>query len=287
MRRLSDQHPIVATVVRCGERDQLDAAAGGAFRALHTDSIPAAIRAVREGSVHAVLLSPHAIGASQLPGVAELVRGFPGVNTVALVSGHDSTSGERLLALGSCGVRQMVDLSMREGWRRLRALVVDPASPITARALARVLTALGETTLSCRRFFELVVRQAPRIPTVRKLAAAVGLRPSTLMSRFFRAQVPSPKRYLAMVRLVYAAGYLENPGHSVADVAYRLEYSSPQSFGRHVRTVLGVTGAEFRRRYSLDQALQRFVERLITPYERRLRTFRPLPNGVSDLDRLS
>ena len=64
------------------------------------------------------------------------------------------------------------------------------------------------------------------------------------LSRFLRAALPSPKRYLAATRLLYAAALLEIPGFSVADAAYRLEYSSPQSFGRHVRAILGATASE-------------------------------------------
>jgi AraC-like DNA-binding protein len=100
------------------------------------------------------------------------------------------------------------------------------------------------------------------------------------MSRFFRAQLPSPKRYLAAIRLVYAAGLLESPGLSISDVAYQLEYSSPQSFGRHLRAVLGLTAGEFRRRYPFPTALRDFVERMILPFRRALRTFHPLDDGV-------
>jgi AraC-like DNA-binding protein len=103
------------------------------------------------------------------------------------------------------------------------------------------------------------------------------------MSRFFRAGVPSPKRYLAAVRVVYAAWYLEEPARSVADVAYVLEYSSPQSFGRHLRTVLGVTAVEFRRRFPFQTALEDFLVRLVLPNRSRFRTFRPFANGVRDL----
>ena len=52
-----------------------------------------------------------------------------------------------------------------------------------------------------------------------------------------------------MARLTHAAQVFENPGLSVANVANHLEYSSPQSFGRHVRTLLSMTALQFRQRY--------------------------------------
>lgn len=278
--RLSDL--VVATVLDPQERPRLDAAASGRFRSLHTDTVHDVIRAVRERPVNAVLLSPRRVSSTQMAGVASLVQGFPGVPTVAVLSRHDGESSERLLELGACGIRRAVDLSAREGWRELRELVADPASPTGSRILARAIPALGAPSPDCQQFFEGLIRLAPAVTTVRKLASRLGATPSTLMSRFFRAKMPSPKRYLAAVRLVYAAGLLETPGLSIADVSYRLEFSSPQSFGRHLRTALGVTAAEFRRRFSFDVALEDFVARLIIPYRHRFRQFRPLDNGVTD-----
>ncbi len=114
------------------------------------------------------------------------------------------------------------------------------------------------------------------IGTVRSLARSLGVIPSTLMSRFFRAKLPAPKRYLAMTRLIRAAQLFENPGLSVANVANRLDYSSPQSFGRHVRGLIHLTAVEFRQKYDGEGMVQRFREDLIIPYLPRLRNFAPL-----------
>src|SRR5207244_3614463 len=120
-------------------------------------------------------------------------------------------------------------------------------------------------------FFEAVARLAPVLSTVRRLARHLRICSSTLMSRFYRAGLPSPKTYLAGMRLVHAAYLFSNPGLSVADVAYRLDYSSPQSFGRHLKAMLGVTAGEFRRRFPFDVSLERYVDLLITPYRATLR----------------
>jgi AraC-like DNA-binding protein len=96
------------------------------------------------------------------------------------------------------------------------------------------------------------------------------------MSRFFRARLPAPKRYLATARLVRAARLLENTGLSVANVANHLDYSSPQSFGRHIRTMLGFTAVEFRQRYDGEGMLRRFREDLVLPHVTILRRFSPL-----------
>ena len=270
----------VATVIEKRERPRLDAAAGGRFSPLHVESVRDALQTVRERPIRLVLVSPCCVRNNELDGIAELVRAFPGIPTVAVVSHHDGRSSERLLELGAQGVRRLFDLSRREGWHRLRELVSQPTSPTGARILAKVLPALGDTTPDCRRFFELLVRVAPGTSTVRAVTREIGVRPSTFMSRFFRAGIPSPKRYLAAIRLVYAAGLMESSGFSIADVAYQLEFSSPQSFGRHLRTAMGITAGEFRYRFPFAVAIDDFVARFILPFRHALRSFHPLENGV-------
>jgi AraC-like DNA-binding protein len=157
--------------------------------------------------------------------------------------------------------------------------VAGPASRAAARIQGPLFEALEDTPADTRFFFEVMIRLAPETVTVRKLATKLHVRPSTLMSRFGRAGLPSPKNYLAAIRLLHAAVLFEGSGLSVADVAYRLEYSSPQSFGRHVRALLGITSLEFRTRLPFPEALNRFVAIMITPYHEVLRDFHPLAAG--------
>ncbi|MEO8200024.1 MAG: helix-turn-helix domain-containing protein, partial [Gemmatimonadota bacterium] len=231
----------VATVLLPGERPRVDAAGSGCFSVVHRDSIPEAIRVVRERPVDAVLVSVHRCPTSQIDALGHLLRDFPEVPTVALVSRHDSEATEALLHLGASGIRQVVDVTSPAGWQRLREFISGPASRASARIQGPLFDALGDVPADTKFFFEVMIRLAPDTVTVRKMATRLRVRPSTLMSRFMRAGLPSPKSYLAAIRLLHAAVLFEGPGLSVADVAYRLEYSSPQSFGRHIRALLGIT----------------------------------------------
>ncbi|GIW52944.1 MAG: hypothetical protein KatS3mg081_2299 [Gemmatimonadales bacterium] len=272
----------VATVVEPPLRDRLDGWIGDSFAAVHARDLSEAIRVVRERQVRAILVSPAAVGREDLNHVDALVRKFPGIPAVAVVARHDPRWAQRLLELGSRGVTGLFDLSVREGWERLRELLTEPGSATAALILGAVMPALGEVPPDCRRFFEVMVRMAPRTSSVKDLAEQLEVRPSTFMSRFFRCGLPSPKRYLSATRLLYAAWLLEFEGLSVAHVAYRLDYSSPQSFGRHLRAVMGLTATEFRRLYTFNSALQDFVERLIVPYRGVFQTFHPLDHWVAD-----
>lgn len=273
--------PTVCTILTPGERPSVEAAGHGYFAARHEDSITSAILLLRRQSVEAVLVSARRCDSRAIRAVGHLVREFPGVPTVALVSQHDAGTTEALLGLGASGVHAAVDLSTPSGWRRLRNLVADPASPAVARVLARILPALGDVPADTRLFFEVLVRLAPVVTTVRDLCRHLEVSSSTLMSRFFRAGVPSPKSYLSRMRLVHAAYLFETPGLSITDVAYRLDYSSPQSLGRHLKSVLGITASEYRSRFSFEAAIGQFVTVLIVPHREGLRRFSPLNCGSS------
>ena len=275
-------HPTIAAVLLPAERLKVEAAGHGCFTLLHRDTVPEALRAVRERPVDGILLSVHRCPPNAVQDVRRLVHDFPGIPLVALVSTHDAAASETLLRLGATGLRQMVDVTGPAGWQRLRQLMATPVTRTAARIQGPVLEVLGEVAPDLRLFFEMLIRLAPDITTVRSLCRSCAVRPSTLMSRFARAGLPSPKSYLASVRLLHAAHLLEASGRSIADVAYRLEYSSPQSFGRHVRAMLGITSLEFRRRFPFPTALARFLELMIVPYGDVWPVFHPLETGSWD-----
>ena len=280
-----DPTATVAAVLMPGERPRVDAAGNGLFAVLHRDSIPDAVRAVRERPVDAVLVSVHRCAPEQMDVLGHLVREFPAIPTVALVSQHDPDTIEMLLRLGASGVRQVVDVTSPAGWSRLRQVVGQPATRAVARIQGPVLGTITDAPPDARMFVEAMIRLAPDVPTVTALATQLSVRPSTLMSRFARAGLPSPKNYLAAIRLLHAAFLFETVGLSVADVAYRLEYSSPQSFGRHLRAMLGLTALEFRRRFPFPVALERFVELMMEPYREIWRSFHPLAAGSWEVGR--
>jgi AraC-like DNA-binding protein len=276
LEQLHSASPTVAAVLAPAERASLDAASVGCFAVLHRSSVPEAVRAVRERAVDAVLLSVHHCAGERSDTVDQLVRSFPGVPTVALVTRHDGSASETLLRFGATGVRQVVDVTAAAGWTRLRQLVAEPATRGAARILGPLLAGLPELPADARFFLEFTVRLAPEVTAVRELSARFHLKPSTLMSRFSRAGLPSPKTYLAAIRLLYAAQYFEGGGRSVSDVAYRLDCSSPQSFGRTLRAMLGITPGEFRRRFPFPSALDRFLAQLVLPYRTVWAAFHPL-----------
>ena len=267
----------VTTILTPAERVRVDAAGEGLYTALHRDTVDDVIRDLKEHQAAAVLVSVTKCGSRDATQVAMLVREFPRVPTVALLTELDPSSPAAVLTLGRSGVQTLIDVRQPSGWRRLRdVLLGDQSRDICRLALAQLSVDLAGAHPDCCQFFEILFSLPTAIGTVRLLSHHLGVVPSTLMSRFFRAKLPPPKRYLAMTRLIRAAQLFENPGLSVANVANRLDYSSPQSFGRHVRGLIHMTAVDFRQTYDGEGMLQRFRDDLVIPYLPTLRHFSPL-----------
>lgn len=267
----------VATMLTPAERIRVDAAGEGSYFTLHRDSVAELVQDLKTNRAGAVVLSVARCDQRARAGVAALVREFPRVPTIALLTQLDRSTPHTMLSLGSTGLRQLVDVRDAEGWRELRDYLLNTRGDDMQReALGALAIDLSTVHRDCWRFFEALFVSSPRVSTVRMLARELDVLPSTLMSRFFRARLPAPKQYLAAARLVRAARLFENPGFSVANVANHLDYSSPQSFGRHVRTVMQLTAVQFRERYDGEGMLQHFRDALVLPYLDQLRELRPL-----------
>lgn len=273
--------PPIITFLTPEERPGVDAVGAGYYQAVHRENIDELICDLKAGHVHAILLSVTCVGAHSAR-VATLVREFPRIPTVALLSELEPKTPQAVLALGYSGIRRIVDVRAAAGWRELRgALMADTGSRGQRSILGQLTVDLAGVPDDCWRFFETLFTCSPRIGTVRALSGHLGILASTMMSRFYRAGIPAPKQYLAVARLVRASRLFENPGFSIANVANHMDYSSPQSFSRHVRSVLHVNAGEFRTRFDGTGMFERFRADLVLPFGSQLSDFRPLttPTG--------
>jgi AraC-like DNA-binding protein len=266
----------VTTILTPGERLRVDAAAEGLYSALHRESFEEVLADLRERRAGAVLISIARYGIQSSARMAAMVREFPRVPAMALLTENQYSTPENILSLGHLGVRILIDARQPSGWQVLRdILAAEKASDLQRTALGQLASDLSGAPTDCWRFFELLFSHNPQIHTVRQLSKQMHILPSSLMSRFFRAHLPPPKKYLALARLIRAAKLFENPGLSVASVANYLDYSSPQSFGRHVRTIMGMSPVDFRETYDGTGMLQYFRSELVVPYATILKTFHP------------
>ena len=283
-RRTAPEHgdlPQVATWLTVDERLRVDAAGHDVYASRHFDDLASLVRALATTPHAAILVSVTCLargGRTAGEALADLLRASPGFPVAALVSTPvDLTT---VLALGRAGVRAVVDVQRPDGWTTLRATLAGAARPAVAQLAASTLApAVADFTADVRRFVAALFEAPPSVVTVRDLARGLGVLPTTLMSRFYRAALPAPKRYLAFARLTRASYLLHAPGWTVAATADYLQYSSAQGFSRHLHLLMGVRPAEFRRRFDVDAMLARFRRDLLDPHHDALRTFWPLRAG--------
>ena len=266
----------VSTILTPGERQRVDAAAEGLYSALHRESFEEVLADLRERRAGAVLISIARYGLQSSARMAAMVREFPRIPAMALLTETQYSTPQNLLSLGQLGVRILIDARQPSGWQTLREiLAAERSNDLQRTALGQLSNDLAGAPADCWRFFELLFSNSPQIHNVRQMAKQMNILPSTLMSRFFRAHLPPPKRYLSLARLIRAAKLFENPGLSIASVANYLNYSSPQSFGRHVRTIMKMSPVVFRETYDGVGMLQYFRAELILPYGEILKSFKP------------
>jgi hypothetical protein len=274
---------LVSTMLTAPERSRVDAAGTGAYDVVHRDSIEEVVGDVRARRARAVVVS---VACCQPPDIARLegriatiVRDFPRVTALALLSEPTTNAPSALLLLGRSGIRTLVDARRPDGWRVLRDALTERSAigtDIVSSAVAQLTTDLYDVPADCRRFFLALFPASETLTTVAQLGRALDVLPSTLISRFARCGLPSPKIYLSWARFVCAAALFEDPGVSLSAGATALEYSSPQAFSRHLQLHLRLTVSAFRRTYNGATMLERFRHDLVLRHLASLRTFRPV-----------
>src|SRR5262249_23735218 len=154
-------------------------------------------------------------------------------------------------------------------------LALAEGSPAEVRRLAldRLAVDLDGAPAACWGFFDTLFSASGTVTTVQALAARLRLSPTQLASRLYRLSLPTAVRSVDGARLVRAARLLENPGLSIANVSNRLEYSSPQAFGRHLGVMMRITASTFRREYTGERMLEMFRAELVVPFVDALRQF--------------
>jgi AraC-like DNA-binding protein len=278
------QRSAVSTILTLYERGRVDAVGSGRIDTLHRDSMQEVIRDVHERRARAVLVSVARCRPEEARSVARMVREYPSVRTVALLTDAGAEAPHTVLSLGQSGVRCLIDARRPDGWRALHAAIAeedhDDIQEIALRSVGVDLASAGIATQlpgiaapECTapigeawRFFDILFSLPASVTTVTELAQAFGAPLTTFMSRFRRARLPQPKRYLDLARLIRVARLFENPALTLRHVAYARHYSSPQALARTIAMVLGLTTSAFRARYDGSGMVELFRDRLVLPY---------------------
>ena len=113
----------VSTILTPGERVRVDAAGEGLYSALHRESLDEVLSDLRERKSGAVLISIARYGLQSSARMAAMVREFPRVPAMALLTETQQSTPQHLLALGQLGVRILID-ARREVVSRCASYVI-------------------------------------------------------------------------------------------------------------------------------------------------------------------
>ena len=109
--RPSPQPMPVSTMLTPSERIRVDAAAEGLYSALHRESLEEVLCDLRDRRAGAVLISIASYGLQGSARMAAMVREFPRVPAMALLTETQYSTPQNVLALGQLGVRILIDAS--------------------------------------------------------------------------------------------------------------------------------------------------------------------------------
>src|SRR6478672_8814793 len=110
----------VTTILTPLERSRVDAAAQGLCSALHRESLDEVLLDLRDQRASLVLISVTRYGSQSSSRMAAMVREFPRVPAIALLTETQSSTPHAALALGQLGIRTLVDARIPAGWQTLR-----------------------------------------------------------------------------------------------------------------------------------------------------------------------
>ena len=269
------------------DRDWVTLALDGHAMLSHRDTLDSVHSELTGDAADAVLVSAGRVRVCDVLPIARLVRGFPAVPVFGIanaVTESDALTGT--LLVGRAGVAAVFDSGSALGLASLRAALAPRSLPDSFRrsCVASIMAAIEDEwpgpendppgAAGLARFFAAAF--ATNAANGKRVAASLGVHPSTLVSRFHRAGLPTVRQYVAWARLVWAARLGETPGLSISAIAHRLDASSPQSFGRSVRTLTRMSAAEFRRTFTGVSMLDRYRQTLVIPHRATLRSFDPL-----------
>src|SRR5678815_6065128 len=118
----------LSTILTPGERLRVDAAGEGLYAALHRESFDEVLADLRERRAGAVLVSIARYGLHSSARMAAMVREFPRVPAMALLTETQYTTPQSLLSLGQLGVRILIDARQPSGWQTLREILTAERS---------------------------------------------------------------------------------------------------------------------------------------------------------------
>src|SRR5437762_5688896 len=238
------------------------------FAITHARCWDDALETIREQPVEIALVDPALAGIASGQEIERLHVLFPSLRLI-LYTAMTPQLAPILLALGQCGIRQVVLRGVDDHPERLGDLVAAEAMHAASHRLLDQLTAaLAPLPRELRWVLEDALRSSGAVQTIQQVAARARVDRGTCARWFTRAGLPSPRHILAAARVLYAHRLLQDPGFTIEDVAKRLGYAQAKTLQQHARRYPGLTTGDMKLSLTADEATARIVQGFLTPVRR-------------------
>ena len=223
------------------------------------------LAAIRSRPVELAVVDPLLSGEAHGQEIERLRVLFPSLPLILYTSLTPETAAV-LLRLGQQGIRQVVFARYDDHPIRLReVLAQEEARAASHQLIVQLAGALAPLPPALRWVLEEALRAPGELQTVQQIAARARVDRRTCERWLTRIGLPSPRHLLAAARVLYAHRLLQDPGFTVEDVAQRLGYTRVKTLQQHARMYLGLTAGEMRLSLTVDEALDRVVQRSLRP----------------------
>ena len=224
-----------------------------------------ALETIRGRPVEIAVVDPM-LGGSRGQEVERLRVLFPSLPLILYTPVLTPELAPVLLAMGKCGISQVVLSRTEDHPERLRELLSAEATHSASQRLFNQLSAaLAPLPSELRWVLEDALRSPGEVQTTQQFAARARVDRGTCARWLTRAGLRSPREILAAARVLYAHRLLRDPGFTIEDVAKRLGYAQAKSLQQHAKKYLGLTAGEMRLSLTAEEATGRIVKEFLTP----------------------
>lgn len=139
-----------------------------------------------------------------------------------------------------------------------KLMLVEALDAYTKQASAPVGVYKGITHPRIGRALSKIQMSLDCPPSVKDLAAEVGMSRSSFVERFKEVMGTGPRRYILNQRMEKARRLLDEGQMTVAEIAIRVGYDAPEAFSRAFKRELGIAPAKWRENALSSKGLTSF-----------------------------
>ncbi len=205
------------------------------------------------------VVDPHGQGGLEVEAVERLAARHPSL-PIVLYLGFGPRVAKPLLRWGRGGVRDVVFLDLGDSRHYLRDVVRRALARSSADALADdLVAAMAPLPDRAAEILRTGLRRLTEIRTVSDWALSVGLSAAGLSRALRRAGLPSARRCLDWLRLLFVVHHLADPGCTLEDLHRRLAPGVAQGFWKRVPALTGVSASDLPYTVTVERLFEQFA----------------------------